>query len=438
MRTPLAIAAAAAALTTSAAAAPPAELPTPTAPSEPVLRTTSERAWTLALRYRAANDGFANRGRRGRYAPGAKVSGQVFDIGRAAVVVPAIDASATHTAAGEASAVWRIDGRAVDKTPTLLEGYQNGETLARLDANSITGVDSFEVWIDLPMRARSVDFDESAALEIGWPGGPWPALCASALQPQLAIDPANAHVRAFVERTVGLPPYADPPALIAKKLAAGIINRFQPNGLGFEYDRSGNFAGIEFDAIDFRGTNPFLGITIDVENVTAERFTGSPADMTALYVASLRAAGVPSRPVIGYDLFSAPEASDEELDSLGAECGERFKDGDTLQFPRLVYWAEFALYDEDANTLEWVPVDVFAQRRLSSRARPIDQRWFFFGNNPCGEARLPISFHFFPPTTVVGMGAPLSWGWISEPEVPLLTQSLRVWASGTPVTTSDD
>jgi len=433
MRTLLALCAAAAAASFTHAEPPP--LPDPVAPQAPVLRTTSQRHWVLSMRYRATTDDDFDNTRGGI---NQRVSGASFDIEQARVVAPALTASALHTALAPPRASLRLDGDTVDREATLLPGYQNAERLARLDAQHADDVETIDLWLDLPMRSRSVAFDESRAMSIGWPDGPWPALCASALQSQLAIDPANEHVRAFVQEVVGAPPHTDPPALIAKKLAAAVINRFQPSGLGFEYDRTGRFAGIDFEYHNTRLPDPFKALLVANESDTAERFVGSPADMTALYVSALRAAGVPARPVVAYDLYSAPEAGDEDLAHLTSVCGERYSEGDNLEFPRLIYYAEFALYDEDANTLEWIPVDVFSQRRISSRAKPIDQPWIFFGSSPCGEARLPISFHFFPPTTVVGMGAPLLWGWVSHPEIPLLTQSLRVWASGAPVTTPGD
>ncbi len=425
------------ALTLPAFAQPDTPLPTPTAPAEPLLRTTSERFWTLSLRFRAEADEFADLAREQR-GVGRAISYDSFDVERGVVIVPAIEGTSLHQPTGAPRAELRFDGDVVDEAPTLLPGYQNGERLARLDIPRYENADSFEAWVDLPMRSRSVAFDEERALRVDWPSGPWPAVCASALEAQLAIDPAEANLVEFVRGTVGAPPYDAPPALVAKQLAAAVINRFQPSGLGFEYGRSGGFGGIEFGPPEARDADPFGGLLIEREDRTARRFIGSPADMTALYCAALRAAGIPARPVIGYDLFSAPEGRDEARDFLPSHCGDVFQDGDSLRFPRLIYWAEFALYDEEANTLEWIPVDVFSQRRVSSRAHPVDQAWLFFGNNSCGEARLPISHHFFPPTTVVGMGAPLFWGWLATPEVPLLTQSLRVWAQGAAVTTSDD
>ena len=399
------------------------ELPEVTAPAEPILRTTGERVWILSLRWRAFSEDFHD-GDAGRLGPNPRRRGAVrrddlFDLGRAVITLPLPEATATHEPVIEqAKGSLRFDDLVADEEIELAPGYQAGERLALLHAEEITGAEDLEAWLDVPMVCRSVDFDEARAREIGWPEGPWPAVAASALLPQLGVDPENENVRDLVERAAGVRPFTDPPAVVAKKIAAEVVNRFQPSGLGFEYDRSGRFAGL---AVGF-------------ENETAATLEGSPADMAALYAAALRASGLPARLVVGYNLNAAPEGREESLGYLPPHCGTRFREGDSLALPRLSYWVEFALYDERAGTLEWIPVDVVAQRRVSSRARPIDQRWLFFGNHPCAEALLPISHHFFPPTTVVGMGAPLMWGWIATPETPLLSQTLRAWGRGAAVT----
>jgi len=403
------------------------ELPEVTAPENPTLRTTGERVWILSLRWRAFSEDFLDGDLR-RLGPNPRVRGAVrrddlFDLGRAVIALPLPEATATHEPVIEqAKGSLRFDDLVADEAIELVPGYQAGERLALLHAEGITGAEDLEAWLDVPMVCRSVDFDEEHAREIGWPEGPWPAVAASALLPQLGVDPSNENVRDLVERAAGVRPFTDPPALVAKKIAAAVVNRFQPSGLGFEYDRSGRFAGL---AVGF-------------ENETATTLTGSPADMAALYAAALRAAGLPARLVVGYNLNAAPEGREESLGYLPPHCGTRFREGDSLALPSLAFWVEFALYDEPAGTLEWIPVDVVAQRRVSSRARPVDQRWLFFGNHPCAEALLPISHHFFPPTTVVGMGAPLMWGWIATPETPLLTQTLRAWGRGAAVTVPDD
>jgi len=271
----------------AAAGQPPAPtpLPEPVPPEEPVLRTTGERAWTLSLRLEAASDeAFV---RRGVVDPQGTPRPQIvldergrYSLDRAAIVFPVLERTSTHVAidGGLASSL-RFEGDVEDDAATLLPGYQAGERLGRWDASFVENVDTMRLWIDLPMTARSVDFDEARALAIGWPEGPWPAVCASALLPQLAIDPDHEAVRELVIEAVGPAPYEAPPALIAKRLAAAVIDRFQPNGIGFEYSREGQFAGIE----------------LDLESRVAERLVGSPAGMAAPDGALPRPAGGPPR-----------------------------------------------------------------------------------------------------------------------------------------------
>lgn len=397
----------------------------PIPPAEPLLRTLAEQDWTLSLRLRAVPLGGAayHHGAAGGGPPELQFGDRAtFTFERAAVVFPLLGPTATHRPndRGVRSALW-FGTDVADDVPELLPGYQAGERLARWDAEGVDGADLLRLDVDIPMTTRSVDFDEARALEIGWPEGAWPAIGASALQPQLGIDPLNEDVAAFVLGVLGPKPYAEAPVLAAKRLFGAVVDRFQTNGLGFEYDRQGFFAGIE----------------LRLATETAADFRGSPADGVALLVAACRAAGLPARVVIGYDLYAAPERSDESLDDLPDHCGVRFREGDSLSYPRLTYWAELAVFDEVAGTLEWIPMDPLRQRLSSSRTPPLDQPWLFFGNHSCAEALLPISHHFFPPTTVVGAGAPLMWGWMATPEIPLLTQTLQAWGSGTVVTTGE-
>jgi hypothetical protein len=414
-----------------AVADPPAEkspLPEPVAPADPVLRTTGERHWTLSLRLETYSDErFIERDFLNPHGtPTPRIVARrsaLYDLGRAAIVFPILEGTATsETIDRGVRGSLRFDTEIVDEEPELLPGYQAGERLSRWDAAGVANANAMRLWIDVPMLARSVAFDPARAFAIDWPEGPWPAICASALLPQLSVNPESDLVEAFVLETLGPKPYDDPPALVAKKLAAASIDRFQPSGLGFEYNRNGFFAGIE------------LGKESDV----ADRLIGSPADMVAMLCAAMRSAGLPARLVIGYDLFAAPEAESESLSYLPDHCGLRFEKGDELSLPRLHYWLEFALYDEANQTLEWIPVDVLKQRAVSSKPPPLDQEWLFFGNHPCAEALLPISHHFFPPTTVIGAGAPLMWGWMATPAVPDVSQTLRAWGSGTPVTTGQE
>ena len=403
----------------------PVSPPEPVPPADPLLRPLSERDWTLAVRLEASdrslsgtdprvtNPGVTPRQRR------LNPRLESITFARAAVVFPALTGTSTHTADGEISSRLRFDSFVADTTPEFLSGYQSGERLARWDAADVEGAEYMRLDVNTPMTTRSVEIDEHRARLIGWPDGPWPAVCASALQPQLGIDPSSDAVRALVERAMGVPPYVEPPYVVAKKLAADIGQRFRTTGLGYEYDRVGRFAGIE------------LGPTEEC----AANMTGTPAETVALLCAAMRAAGIPARPVIGYDLLAAPEVDDEELEEVPEHCGYRFEEGDTLAQPRLTYWLEFALYDEDAGTLEWVPVDILRQRRLSSRLPALSEPWRFFGNHTCADLLLPISHHFFPPTTVVGMGAPLMWGWMAEPAIPRLDQTLNMWAHATVITT---
>lgn len=141
--------------------------------------------------------------------------------------------------------------------------------------------------------------------------------------------------------------------------------------------------------------------------------------MTVLLAAVYRAAGLPARTVIGFDV-SAKKDRDGFLDK--GKSGPQ----------KLRAWVEFCLYDEAAQREVWVPVDVVRMRQSSSRAPALNRPWKFFGTHDELENVIPIAFQYHPPTTVVAHGAFGLWGWLTTPEIPLVKQHLRLDAITTP------
>jgi len=86
----------------------------------------------------------------------------------------------------------------------------------------------------------------------------------------------------------------------------------------------------------------------------------------------------------------------------------------------------------------WVPVDVVRMRRSGSRAKPIDQKWPYFGEHDELDRVIPFAFQFHPPTTVVAHGSPAFWGWLVTPKPPdRVLQTVRFLAITAPVTIED-
>jgi hypothetical protein len=158
--------------------------------------------------------------------------------------------------------------------------------------------------------------------------------------------------------------------------------------------------------------------------VTANTGRGSEHDMVVLLAAVYRAAGLPARTVIGFDV-SAKKDKDSFLDN--GRGGPQ----------KLRAWVEFCLYDESAQKELWVPVDIVRMRGSSNRVPSMNKPWKYFGTHDEMENVIPFAFQYHPPTTVVGHGAFGFWGWLTTPEIPRVTQFLRFDAITTPKRAGD-
>lgn len=387
--------------------------------NEPVLKRADSRDWILSVKVDAQSTPvrrFINDGK----TPGFRVS-TAFEIDSAAFIYPVLESTAAHETHHEQStSSLSVDGVEFDDSVTLLPGYQSGERLGRWELPSVRG-NLMRFTLDLPMTCYDVEFDEDRAMRIPWPTNPWPPVAASALQPQLFVESDDKVVRDMVRRWTNNNPGAVPPARLAKILCARVMENFRTTtDFGYVRERQGELAGL-----NVRGAAHAARVR-----------EGTPFDLTVLLCAAYRAAGLPARVVIGFDLAA----------SLGAQLGIRDdepvcehnqRQNHGAAQPIVRAWVEFYLYDEAAQRAEWIPVDIYRQFRISHRPPPLDRSWDFFGNHPCLKHIAPISFHFHPPTTVVNAGPPAIWGWLPLPAAPALDQRLDFEARE-PTTRGDD
>jgi len=230
----------------------------------------------------------------------------------------------------------------------------------------------------------------------------------------LFIQSDHPAIKNLVAKWTGGQPSRYRPAVLAKVLAARAIEHFQVSEQRFVFGRISEVAGLNVHGAVH----------------AARHGDGSVFDYAAFLTALYRAAGLPARVVIGYDMEA----------SMGSRLGIRDHHEDCerdiglrhFPLPILRAWVEFYLLDEAAGRAEWIPVDIEQQRRVSSEPRPIDQPWKFFGNNECLDNVAPISFHFHPPTTVVNAGPPAMWGWLAAPRLPRIEQRLDFGATEPP------
>ena len=236
-------------------------------------------------------------------------------------------------------------------------------------------------------------YDEDRAMEIGWPSE-WPQSVRSALDAGEYVNSDASEVRDLVRRWTGGATRAVAPAMLAKTLAKGVIDHVQIAGSQFIQSSHGRLAAMNVQGAQY----------------AAREGKGSEEDLVALFVATCRAAGLPARLVVGVDV----EASQKQ------------------SYERFHTWAEFFLYDESLGAGEWIPVDLARQKRFSSRAPAVDRPWPYFGSSDELDVTLPLAFHFAPPTLCVVYRGPALWGWLPQPNVPVMDQDLTMTFS-TPV-----
>ncbi len=277
--------------------------------------------------------------------------------------------------------------------------------------NSLYTGNRLRLILDIPVLSRETRLNERAASSVTWPLQPWPADIAAALEPQQFVESDAPELHALLKSL--LPNHAPrslPPLLTAKTILAQVVNRFQPNTMGYDFGSTGLFRGFDINgaraaAIAFNEGDPKV----------------SPFDIPCLYVALCRAAGLPARLVLGFD----PVTSEKR------------------RYPFFHVWAEIYLYDETAPPLkrgdppgqgQWIPVDPIKQREFSSRAPPINSPWLFFGTHEHLKDLIPLAHTFHPPTSILtkpvaAYGSPALWGWRPEPSFPILDQQLRAFAA---------
>lgn len=331
-----------------------------------------------------------------------------FSFQSAAMVFPFTPTSAAHrielddARQPKFKSAFTLDGKAVDTQPRLVEGYVAGTKLARWEMRDIQGT---KVGLDLEWLETSWEtmYDEQLASTIAWPKGAWPGVAAASLKSQQYIESDDPAVKALLAKLLGgADPKSEPPAVIAKRIAGGLLPLIQSQGDAMIFNESGSLKGFQLIGAAQMATD----------------FRGSGHDTSCLLAALYRAAGLPARVVVGYNVYSAK----------GGSKGLSRNAGGAGEFDSHV---EFALVDPFNNKEFWVPVDIARMRKSSTRAPAFDRPWKYFGTHDELAYFLPLSFSYTPPTTVTSE-APAFWGWLTTPETVRTIQSLRVNGTHTP------
>lgn len=327
------------------------------------------------------------------------------------VVWPSVPVTASsESVADNVTGVLRLDGHEVVEAPRILDSlYQSGTKLLAWQykaqkANETTREVSLQVTI--PVATSQTKFNESEAMKLPWPAK-WPVDAALTFGSQGYVD--NGPPLAG-KLPVGTPDPYDP-KILQDKLdsilsARGITDpKKEPIVRLAKILTSAVWEEIQFsgDGLTFHGkTGELAGLALQGPAKTLEDKRGSNHDSAVLLAALMRRAGIPTRLVVGFDVSSG---------------GEKFLLGGKKE-NKLRSWVEFCLYDEKANTINWVAIDITRLRKLTSRPMPLDRAWKYFGTHDELSEVIPFSLHFHPPTDVVTYGAPAFWGWNVSPAIP--------------------
>jgi hypothetical protein len=211
--------------------------------------------------------------------------------------------------------------------------------------------------------------DDVVAGAITWPKE-WPEEVRDGLKPQMYIECDAAVFKSAVEDASKGQLRFVPPYYAAKDLVRYCLDKIRVSGDGVNY---GNMEVI-------------LGLQMSGALDTVQRGTGGPHDLVCVCVATLRAAGIPSRPVVGFAFNQRTRRY--ELKS----------------------WGEFFLPD-----CGWIPFDPNMLRDHGYKHRKVQEAWTGFGNVDDLNERIPLAFHYIPPTQIETPINPAVWGWDPRP-----------------------
>lgn len=335
---------------------------------------------------------------------------RTFDVKTGAVVFPAITGTAISTTDTESiTGELQFNDRTVDTTPEFNDGYPSGTRLGRWLIKDKSGR-QFSLKVEIPLKGFRVKYDERKAMQATWPAK-WGKVGQStfsdpqSLGNRSLVEWRDASITQLVQSwTDGKDPKSIPPAQLAKFFASKCLELFQEEGRGENFLRHGGFEGLELQGAAR----------------TIARGRGSQHDIACAVCAVYRAAGLPARTVIGWDV-SQKRGNTKSPFEKSRGSGE------------LRSWVEFCLYDEKTDREFWIPVDVASQRAKSSRPPRLEADWPYFGNNEDGDLLLPFAFQYHPPTTVIAYGSPCFWGWISTPTTQRAAEQFALFTEQTTV-----
>jgi hypothetical protein len=218
------------------------------------------------------------------------------------------------------------------------------------------------------MNSFSCNLDEQAAGDVRWPTA-WEGDSRGYLSPSDFIESSNEIFAKAVQDALGEEIKALPVHHAAKRLIRYCLQKIKSNGL-----------------YEDRSATSVRGLAVNGALQTVEKSSGTACDLVCVCVATLRAAGIPARPVIGLT----------NKDLIGTRRTES----------RYVVWGEYALPGAG-----WVP---FNPKRMQGTVDqvPVDQPWQGLGSMQFLNTRIPIAYSFVPGGVQKAYDAIGPWGWV--------------------------
>ncbi|CAE7200853.1 unnamed protein product [Symbiodinium necroappetens] len=325
---------------------------------------------------------------------------------RATCAFPLLVESSSHEAyleRLETSAM--IKGHVATRASVVDIGPFPDEREAVYELGPVRMQDMISFRLEYPMTCYETRIDEGRAFEIEWPRELWPEEALAYLGPQAYVESDHDDVAALVEAWTKGNPRKAKPYYLAKFLTGRVLEHYSPTEGIYREQGVPRLGRVE-------GTEYLTGFMLEGAAHAARAREGSKNDLVNLLVAVLRSAGIPARLVIAVDPIET----------------------DRAKFPVFNVWAEFALYDEPADRLEWIPVDILEQQAFSSRAPAIDQPWEYFGKNLTLDVMLPVASRWEPLREgFLAESAPVFYGWLTEPIPQWCRQEIRVVGFDTPM-----
>jgi hypothetical protein len=272
-----------------------------------------------------------------------------------------------------AARVWLDDTELPDAGPKgrLLDGIAEGNRVAAVALPQFVG-QSIRWETSYRVETFNVRVDEARAAQVTWPRE-WPKELARFLQSEPCIEGDDPRIQQFVQRVSEGRLREVPPFIAAKELVRA-ATLLPTSIVGSGVVRQGLGA---INGIDVRGASSLIASGV-----------GTPADVVCLAVATLRAAGIPARPVLGVTRY----------DSSVRKFQIRGGNGPWV-------WGEFWIPQAG-----WIPFDPAIMRRQALPQAGIRTAWKGFASFDDLHAVIPMAWSFVPPPPLQLAGYPAMWG----------------------------